>query len=111
MTEIVDIVIDEMLAKVSDREIEVRLTKGAKEYLANLGFDPVYGARPLRRTIQKHIEDPIAEEILRGKFADGSQIMVKKKGDSLEFSETSRKKPKNSSNNNKQKPKKEEIEG
>lgn len=111
MVQIIDIVIDEMLNKVQDREIDIRLSKGAKEYLAEQGFDPVYGARPLRRTIQKLIEDPIAEEILRGKFGDGSQISVKKKGDALEFVETSRKKTsrKDNRNNNKEKPKTEEI--
>ncbi len=91
MVKIVDIVIDEMLSKVQDREIGIELTKGAKEMVVEKGFDPVYGARPLRRTLQKYIEDPIAEDILRGKFADGSNISVKKKGDSLEFLETSRK--------------------
>ncbi len=114
MTKIVDIVLDEMLSKVEDREIEIELTKGAKEYIADLGFDPVYGARPLRRTIQKHIEDAIAEEILRGKFGDGSQISVKKKGDELVFVESARKKVKKTSkgrsNDNRQSPKTEEIE-
>jgi len=110
MIKIVDIVITDMLDKVQDRDIEIDLTKGAKEFVVEHGFDPVYGARPLRRTIQKFIEDPIAEEMLKGKFSDGSQIQVKKKGDSLEFTETGRKKSK-SSKNQKQKPKTEEIEG
>ncbi|RMF70288.1 MAG: ATP-dependent Clp protease ATP-binding subunit [Calditrichaeota bacterium] len=78
MIEIIDIVIAEMLDKVQDRDIEIELTKGAKEFIAENGFDPVYGARPLRRTIQKYIEDPIAEEMLRGKFGDGSRIQVRK---------------------------------
>jgi ATP-dependent Clp protease ATP-binding subunit ClpC len=111
MIEIVDIVLDEMLDKVQDREIEIELTKGAKEYIAEHGFDPVFGARPLRRTIQKFIEDPIAEEILKGKFTDGSHIMVKKKGDKLEFSEVMRKKIRINNKQNKEKPKPEEIEG
>jgi ATP-dependent Clp protease ATP-binding subunit ClpC len=111
MGDIVDIVISEMLNKVEDREIEIKLTKGAKEFLAEKGFDPVYGARPLRRTIQKYIEDPIAEDILRGKFSDGSQIMVKKKGDALDFTEDGRKPVKTGKNQNKQRPKTEEIEG
>ncbi len=85
MLVIIDIVIEEMLDKVRDRNIRIDLTKGAKEYLAELAFDPVYGARPLKRTIQKHIEDPIAEEMLKGVFVDGSHIHVKKKGDGLEF--------------------------
>ena len=78
--------------------------------MAETGFDPVFGARPLRRTIQKLIEDPIAEEILKGKFSDGSQILVKKKGDELDFTEVGRKKIKASKNKNKQKPKAEEVQ-
>ncbi|MBN2009041.1 ATP-dependent Clp protease ATP-binding subunit [candidate division KSB1 bacterium] len=91
MMKIVDLVINEMLEKVADREIEINLTKSAREYIAERGFDPVSGARPLRRTIQKYIEDPIAEEILKGNFSDGSVIQVKRKGDQLEFTETERK--------------------
>lgn len=111
MIEIVDIVIDEMLDKMEDREIEIELTKGAKEFVAEHGFDPVFGARPLKRTIQKLIEDPIAEDILKGTFSDGSHIMVKKKGDNLEFSEAMRKKSRVNNKRNKEKPKTEEIEG
>lgn len=91
MIKIVDIVMNEMLDKVADREIEIELTKGAKEYIADRGFDPVFGARPLRRIIQKYVEDPIAEEILKGNFSDGSVIQVKKKGTELVFTELRRK--------------------
>ncbi|MDZ7340622.1 MAG: ATP-dependent Clp protease ATP-binding subunit [candidate division KSB1 bacterium] len=87
MVKIVDIVIDEVLEKVSDRDIKIILSKSAKEFIAEKGFDPVYGARPLKRTIQKFVEDPIAEEILKGNFSDGSRILVKKRGDGLSFSE------------------------
>ncbi len=88
---IVDLVIADMLEKVADREIDIILTKGAKEFIAERGFDPVSGARPLRRTIQRYIEDPIAEEILKGNFSDGSTIQVKRgKGEDLEFVELKR---------------------
>lgn len=87
MVKIVDIVVEEMLEKVADRDIQIQLTKGAKEFIAEKGFDPVFGARPLKRTIQRYIEDPIAEEILRGNFSDGSRIQVRKKGDALDFIE------------------------
>ncbi|MDZ7260552.1 MAG: ATP-dependent Clp protease ATP-binding subunit [candidate division KSB1 bacterium] len=90
MFAIVDIVIAEMLEKVSERDIKITLTKGAKEFIAERGFDPVFGARPLKRTIQKYIEDPIAEEILKGNFSDGSHIQVRKKGNELEFVEVGR---------------------
>ncbi|MFQ5639688.1 MAG: ATP-dependent Clp protease ATP-binding subunit [bacterium] len=103
MLEIVDIVVDEMLRKVEDMDIGIELTKSAKEFIVDKGFDPVYGARPLRRTIQKFIEDPIAEEILKGVFGEGSVVQVKKKGDHLDFSEVSRTKSGVSSNGDKQK--------
>jgi len=98
MVKIIDLVIDEMLLKVSDRNIQIQLTKGAKEFLIDLGFDPVYGARPLKRTIQKYIENPIAEDLLRGRFKKGSVIRIKKKGDSIDFTAVS-KQEKNPDNN------------
>ncbi len=74
---IVDIVLEEMSQKVSDRNIKFVLTAGAKKYIAENGFDPVNGARPLKRAIQKYIEDPISDEILKGNFGDGSIIQIK----------------------------------
>jgi len=91
MIKIVDLVIDEMLEKVSDRQIDINLDKRSKEFIADKGFDPVSGARPLKRTIQKYIEDPIAEEILKGNFTDGSIISVKKRKDKLVFTESGKK--------------------
>ncbi len=93
IVKIVDILIDEMAMKLRDRDIEVELTKGARELLATKGFDPVFGARPLRRTIQKLVEDLIAEEILRGRFTDGSRIRIGHKGGKLTFTEVGRKEP------------------
>ncbi|HDP99994.1 MAG TPA: ATP-dependent Clp protease ATP-binding subunit [bacterium] len=87
VVKIVDLVIEEMLEKVSDRDIRIQLSKSAKQYIAEKGFDPQFGARPLKRTIQRFIENPIAEEILRGNFIDGSLIRVGKHGDRLTFSE------------------------
>ncbi|MCG3121454.1 MAG: Negative regulator of genetic competence ClpC/MecB [bacterium] len=91
MEKIIDIVVKEMLNKVSDRQIEIELTKEAKDFIIEKGFDPVYGARPLKRVIQKYIEDPVAEEMLKGKFSDGSQIKVLCEGEALTFLETGRK--------------------
>jgi ATP-dependent Clp protease ATP-binding subunit ClpC len=87
MVKIIDIVLLETLSKLKDRNIGIELSKGAKEFLADKGFDPVFGARPLKRTIQRYLEDPIAEELLKGRFTDGSQIRVKRRGDKLEFIE------------------------
>ena len=91
MGQIIDIVVKEMLGKVSDRQIEIELTQDAKDFIIEKGFDPVYGARPLKRVIQKFIEDPVAEDMLKGKFNDGSQIKVLYEGNALTFIETSRK--------------------
>jgi ATP-dependent Clp protease ATP-binding subunit ClpC len=76
---IVDIVLHEMSTKVVDRNIKFSLTDGAKKFIAENGFDPVNGARPLKRAIQKYIEDPIADEILKGTFGEGSTIQIKMK--------------------------------
>ncbi|MBN1153763.1 ATP-dependent Clp protease ATP-binding subunit [candidate division KSB1 bacterium] len=91
MIQIVDLVIEEMLEKVADRQIVINLDKRAKEFIAEKGFDPVSGARPLKRTIQRYIEDPIAEEILKGNFVDGSIIEVKRKKEQLSFTESGHK--------------------
>jgi ATP-dependent Clp protease ATP-binding subunit ClpC len=92
---IVDIVLDEMSSKVADRNIKFVLTDGAKKYIAENGFDPVNGARPLKRAIQKYIEDPIADQILKGTFGEGSTIQIKMKNKSeLGFYEIGSKKDK-----------------
>ncbi len=91
MLKIVGIELEAVVKRVEDRNMEVSLTDGSKEFLVDKGFDPVYGARPLKRTIQKFLEDPFAEELLKGKFQDGSHVQVRKKGDSLEFLEIGRK--------------------
>lgn len=76
---IVELVLQEMSEKVADRKMQFKLTTGAKKFIAEKGFDPVNGARPLKRAIQKYIEDPIADEILRGKFSEGSVVQIKMK--------------------------------
>ncbi len=52
------------------------LTKKAKEYLSEVGYDPVFGARPLKRAIEKYLSDPLAKEVLGGNFADGATVEV-----------------------------------
>ena len=62
--------------RLADRKITMELTESALDYLADVGFDPVYGARPLKRTIQRELETTIAQAILRGKINDGETIVV-----------------------------------
>lgn len=84
---IIDIASQDLLKRMEGMGISIELTKPAKDFLADKGFDPAFGARPLRRAIQKYVEDPLAEEILKGTFANGSKIKVKfsKKTEELIF--------------------------
>ena len=83
--QIVDIELAEILSRVQERGMTVSLTPGAKALIAEKGYDPTYGARHLKRAIQKMVEDPLAEEILQGRFGTGSSIRISKKGDALNF--------------------------
>ena len=65
-----------MIERVRERDIEVELTDAAKTLLGNLGYDPTYGARPLKRVIQKRLVDPLALAILEGRFAPGDTVRV-----------------------------------
>ena len=90
---IIELTLDELMVKLSDRNIEIQLTDGAKKFLAEKGFDPLLGARPLKRAIQRYIEDPLADEIIKGKFGDGCTIQVKLKNkEELTFTELEKKK-------------------
>ena len=87
---IIDIRLEEFKARLALQDIQLRVTPGAKALLADKGFDQAYGARYLERTIQKMIEDPLAEEILQGRFGEGSRIRITKKGEELVFDEERR---------------------
>ncbi|KAA3615005.1 MAG: ATP-dependent Clp protease ATP-binding subunit [Calditrichaeota bacterium] len=85
---IIDITLKEVVVKLKEKNLQFQLSDGAKKFLVEQGFDPMYGARPLKRAIQKHLEDPIADELLKGTFKEGSTIQVKMKGKTeLAFSE------------------------
>jgi ATP-dependent Clp protease ATP-binding subunit ClpB len=76
MDRIVEIQIERLLKLLADRKITVTLDARAKSWLATAGYDPVYGARPLKRVIQRNLQDPLANLILEGKIADGSTVKV-----------------------------------
>jgi ATP-dependent Clp protease ATP-binding subunit ClpB len=73
---IVDIQLKDLQKRLADRKITIELTADAKKVLAARGYDPVFGARPLKRTIQRMVENPLALEILAGKFKEGDHIIV-----------------------------------
>jgi ATP-dependent Clp protease ATP-binding subunit ClpC len=82
---IVEIEVNEVQARLAEQKFVLELTKEAKALLVEKGFDQVYGARPLKRTIQRYLEDPLSEVIISKRFKDGAQIKVLRKNDSLIF--------------------------
>ena len=86
LARIVDIQLERLRQRLHERRIMVRLSDAAKEQLAKDGYDPVFGARPLKRLIQKEIENPLARRILAGEYAEGDSIEVDAHGESFEFS-------------------------
>jgi ATP-dependent Clp protease ATP-binding subunit ClpC len=73
---IIDIELKALFGRVEALGYEIKLTEAAKEYIAEKGFDSSFGARPLKRAIQKFLEDPIAEEILKGELSSGDTMQV-----------------------------------
>lgn len=80
---IVKLEVKRLEKRLGDRDISMHLTESALDYLADIGFDPVYGARPLKRTIQRELETNVAKAILRGDFSDGDRILVDGSRDGL----------------------------
>ena len=86
LIEILDLEIKKVTERLKNRSIVLELDSKAKDFLVEKGFDPVYGARPMRRAVERFLEDPLAEEILRGKLHDGL-VNVTVEGDKLVFSQ------------------------
>ena len=85
--QILDISLAEIQQRMAEQEMILELNQDAKVWLVNKGYDVKFGARPLRRTLQREIEDPLSTEILRGKYGSGSHILVSLKKDTITFSE------------------------
>ena len=83
MTAIVDIQMGRLLKLLADRKITLELDDKAKTWIANQGYDPAYGARPLKRVIQRSVQDPLANQILAGKVKDGDRVKITAKGEGL----------------------------
>ena len=82
---IVDIQLERLAQRVADRKLTLRFSDAAKDYLAEHGYDPVYGARPLKRTIQNEVETPLAQRLIAGEVQDGTHLTVDVVGGRLEF--------------------------
>ncbi|MGH9258187.1 MAG: ATP-dependent chaperone ClpB [Vicinamibacterales bacterium] len=85
MKAIVDIQIRALLKRLEDRKVQVELTETAKGFLVSEGYDPMYGARPLKRTIQRRVLDPLAMRVLEGEFREGDRIIVDVGDNELRF--------------------------
>lgn len=72
---IIEILLKDIRKRLSEKGISLELSKSAKDFLVQEGYDPAYGARPLKRAIQRHIEDPLSEELLKGKFKENDTIV------------------------------------
>ena len=82
---IVDIQLERILKRLAERKLTIDLTKKAKQLMADNGWEPQFGARPLKRVIEKELLDPLSREILSGQFAEGDKIRVDAKDGKLVF--------------------------
>jgi ATP-dependent Clp protease ATP-binding subunit ClpC len=87
LVQIVDLEITKVLDRLKNRQISVKMQDKAKDFLIEDGYDPEYGARPMRRSVEKHLEDPLAEHLLRGDVKEGDVVVasVDKKLKKLKF--------------------------
>jgi ATP-dependent Clp protease ATP-binding subunit ClpC len=84
----VDLEVAKVIERVRAKDIKVHLDTTAVEFLIDKGYDPTYGARPMRRAVEKYLEDPLAEEFLRGNIKQGDRLEVHVAGEQLAFKVT-----------------------
>jgi ATP-dependent Clp protease ATP-binding subunit ClpB len=85
ISKIVEIQVKKLSDRLAEKNIELILSDNAIAHIADKGYDPVYGARPLKRAIQQYIENPLSMEILKGKIAEGAQISAEAEGNQITF--------------------------
>jgi len=83
--QIVDIQMTTVSKRLAERQIHVQVTSGAKEWLAQRGYDPVFGARPLKRLIQREVLDPLSMKVLSGELHEGETVLIDRSDDHLTF--------------------------
>jgi ATP-dependent Clp protease ATP-binding subunit ClpC len=82
---IVDLECSKLFARLEDKSITLKMDKNAREFLMEKGYDPNYGARPMRRAVERYIEDPLAEALLRADIKEGDTVKVTRKKDAKEL--------------------------
>ncbi len=85
LQQIIDIEVKDVQKRLEERNLQLKLSKEVRDFLIEKGFDPIFGARPLKRTIQRYMEDPLAEELISGKFKNGGEVKVSLKDGKLVF--------------------------
>jgi ATP-dependent Clp protease ATP-binding subunit ClpB len=85
LKQIIDIQLGRLLRRLEDRKLTVELTPAARDQLVDEGYDPVYGARPLKRTIQKRVLDPLATRLLKGELREGDHVVIDAGSPELSF--------------------------
>jgi ATP-dependent Clp protease ATP-binding subunit ClpC len=85
MEKIVDIQMNEITERLKENKLTLQLEKNAKDLLVEQGFDPEFGARPIKRALRRLLEDPLSEEILKNRYTPGSVIKIDRDGDRLRF--------------------------
>ena len=87
LTQILELELEKVRKRLAERDIHFELDASARDLLLEKGFDPTYGARPMRRAVERFLEDPMAEEIIRGDLREGETISISAKDDKLEFTQ------------------------
>ena len=85
LTQILDLELAKVEKRLAQRDLHFELDESARDLLRDKGYDPSYGARPMRRAVEKHLEDPMAEEIIRGNLREGETVVISAKDDKLVF--------------------------
>jgi ATP-dependent Clp protease ATP-binding subunit ClpC len=97
LIKILDLEIAKVMERLKARNLCLSLDESAKDFLVERGYDPAYGARPMRRSVERYLEDPLAEEILRGSLATSEPISVTAAIDKLEFTQKTTPQPESKS--------------
>ncbi|MFC2005363.1 ATP-dependent Clp protease ATP-binding subunit [Chloroflexota bacterium] len=85
LRQIVDLLVKDLQERLAERKLELQMTDQAKSWLAKVGFDPLYGARPLRRAVERYVENPLSTKVLKGEFNEGDEVVVDLVDDALTF--------------------------
>jgi len=82
---IVDLMVKDLQERLTERKLKLEITDAAKSWLAKVGFDPIFGARPLRRAVERYVENPLSTKVLKGEFSEGDSVIVDLVDDALTF--------------------------